>query len=75
MVVRSETLERLLADTSVGLSASAIAERAGASYNPTLMPLRELEAAGQVRRLWIAPLNRVAADYRRGAHRGARGGA
>ena len=49
-VVRSETLERLLADTSVGLSASAIAEEAGASYNPTLKLLRELEAAGQVRR-------------------------
>ena len=48
--VGSETLERLLADTSAGLSASAIAEQAGASYDPTLKLLRELEAAGQVRR-------------------------
>jgi hypothetical protein len=50
VVVGSETLERLLGDTSVGLSASAIAEQAGASYNPTLKLLCELEAAGQVRR-------------------------
>jgi len=48
--VRSETLARLLADTSAGLSANAIAEQAGAGYNPTLKLLRELEAAGQVRR-------------------------
>ena len=48
--VRTETLERLLADTSAGLSANAIAERAGARYNPTLKLLRELEAAGLVRR-------------------------
>ena len=50
MPVRTETLERLLADTSAGLSANAIAERAGARYNPTLKLLRELEAAGLVRR-------------------------
>lgn len=50
VAVRTETLERLLADTSAGLSANAIAEQAGASYNPTLKLLRELEAAGQVRR-------------------------
>jgi hypothetical protein len=50
VAVRAETLERLLADTSAGLSANAIAERAGAGYNPTLKLLRELEAAGQVRR-------------------------
>jgi len=49
-VVRAETLERLLADTSTGLSANAIAEQTGAGYNPTLKLLRELEAAGQVRR-------------------------
>jgi hypothetical protein len=49
-VVRAETLERLLADTSAGLSATAIAEQAGAGYNPTLKLLRELEAAGRVRR-------------------------
>ena len=48
--VRTETLERLLADTSAGLSANAIAEQAGAGYNPTLKLLRKLEAAGQVRR-------------------------
>jgi len=50
VAVRTETLERLLADTSVGLSSNAIAEQAGAGYNPTLMLLRRLEAAGQVRR-------------------------
>ena len=50
VAVRTETLERLLADTSAGLSANAIAEQAGAGYNPTLKPLHQLEAAGQVRR-------------------------
>ncbi len=50
VAIRTETLERLLADTSAGLSANAIAEQAGAGYNPTLRLLRELEAAGQVRR-------------------------
>ena len=48
--VGTETLERLLADTSAGLSANAIAEQAGAGYNPTLKLLRKLEEAGQVRR-------------------------
>ncbi len=48
--VGTETLKRLLADTSGGLSANAIAAQAGASYNPTLTLLRKLEAAGQVRR-------------------------
>jgi hypothetical protein len=50
VAVRAGTLERLLADTSAGLSTSVIAERAGAGYDPTLKLLRELEAAGQVRR-------------------------
>jgi hypothetical protein len=45
-----ETLERLLADTSAGLSANAIAKQAGAGYARTLKLLHELEAAGQVRR-------------------------
>lgn len=48
--VGAETLERLLADTSAGLSANAIAQQVGAGYNRTLKLLRELEAAGQVRR-------------------------
>jgi hypothetical protein len=48
--VGPETVERLLADTPAGLSARAIAEQVGAGYNHTLMLLRELEAAGQVRR-------------------------
>jgi len=48
--VGAETLERLLADTSAGLSAKAIAAQAGAGYNRTLKLLGELEAAGQVRR-------------------------
>jgi hypothetical protein len=51
VAVRTERLERLLAGTSAGLSANAIAERAGAGYNPILRLLRGLEAAGQVRRL------------------------
>ena len=48
--VRGETLERLLADTSAGLSANAIAKQAGAGYSRTLKLLHELETAGQVRR-------------------------
>jgi hypothetical protein len=48
--VWAETLDRLLADTSAGLSAKAIAAQAGAGYNRTLKLLGELEAAGQVRR-------------------------
>jgi hypothetical protein len=48
--VGTETLERLLADTAAGLSANAIAQQVGAGYNRTLKLLRELEAAGQVRR-------------------------
>jgi hypothetical protein len=48
--VGAETLERLLADSAAGLSANAIARQAGASYSRTLKLLRELEAAGQVRR-------------------------
>jgi hypothetical protein len=48
--VGAKTLERLLADTSAGLSAKAIAQQVGAGYNQTLKLLRELEAAGQVRR-------------------------
>jgi predicted transcriptional regulator len=49
-VVRAETLEELLADTSAGLSATAIATEAGAGYSRTLKLLHELEATGQVRR-------------------------
>jgi hypothetical protein len=48
--IGSETLERLLADSSAGLSAKAVAAQAGAGYNRTLKLLGELEAAGQVRR-------------------------
>ena len=50
VAVGAETLERLLADTSAGLSASAIAQQARAGYDPILKLLRELEAAGRVRR-------------------------
>jgi hypothetical protein len=49
-VVRPETVERLLADTSAGLSANAIAKHAGAGYARTLKLLHELEADGHVRR-------------------------
>lgn len=45
-----EQLERLLADANSGLSAGAIANRAGASYNRVLALLRELERSGKVRR-------------------------
>jgi hypothetical protein len=45
-----EGLERLLADTTGGMSATVLAEKAGAGYSSTLALLRELEAAGQVRR-------------------------
>lgn len=48
--VRAETLEGVLAATSVGLSANAIANRAGAGYSRTLKLLHELEVAGEVRR-------------------------
>jgi hypothetical protein len=48
--VGADTLERLLADASAGLSANAIAKQAGAGYARTLKLLHELEAAGQVRR-------------------------
>jgi hypothetical protein len=48
--LNAETLQRLLASTTVGLSATKIADHAGASYPVTLKLLRELEAAGQVRR-------------------------
>jgi hypothetical protein len=47
---RDETLERLLGDTSAGLSANAIAKQAGAGFARTLKVMHELEAAGQVRR-------------------------
>ncbi len=43
-------LERMLADTTAGLSAGAVAERAGAGYDRVLTLLRKLEAAGRVRR-------------------------
>jgi hypothetical protein len=46
----AEQLERLLGDTSSGLSAGAIAEQAGVGYSRLLAQLRELEASGKVRR-------------------------
>jgi ribosomal protein S25 len=46
----AEQLERLLADVTSGLSAGAIAERAGVGYSRVLALLRELEASGKVRR-------------------------
>ena len=48
--LRPADLERLLAAADTGLSASAIAEQAGARYQATLGLLRELETSGQVRR-------------------------
>jgi DNA-binding Lrp family transcriptional regulator len=46
----AEQLQRLLADAAAGLSAGAVAERAGVGYSRVLARLRELEAAGTVRR-------------------------
>jgi hypothetical protein len=46
----AEQLERLLADVTPGLSAGAIAERAGVGYSRVLALLRQLEASGKVRR-------------------------
>lgn len=43
-----EQLERLLADAHSGLSAGAIAEQTG--YSRVLAQIRDLEAAGNVRR-------------------------
>ena len=45
-----EELERILGDAKSGLSASTIADQAGAGYQATLALLRELEAKGAVRR-------------------------
>ena len=45
-----EDLERVLSTTEEGLSASAIADDAGADYQATLKLLRDLESAGQIRR-------------------------
>jgi DNA-binding IclR family transcriptional regulator len=49
-VVGVQALERLLADSSAGLSANALAKQAGGGYARTLKLLHELETAGQVRR-------------------------
>ena len=46
----ADRLRGLLADARSGLSAGAIAQQAGASYNRVLAQLRELESAGTVRR-------------------------
>ena len=46
----ADQLQRVLADARSGLSAGAIAEQAGASYNQVLAQLRELESSGTVRR-------------------------
>jgi hypothetical protein len=46
----AEQLERLLADASSGLSAGAIAQRAGVGYSRVLALLHELEASGKVGR-------------------------
>jgi hypothetical protein len=43
-------LERLLGDATSGLTAGALAERAGVGYSGVLAQLRSLEAAGTVRR-------------------------
>ncbi|MGA2014339.1 MAG: hypothetical protein ABSH51_27945 [Solirubrobacteraceae bacterium] len=46
----ADQLQRVLADARSGLSAGAIAEQAGASYNRVLALLRELESSGTIRR-------------------------
>jgi hypothetical protein len=71
--VGAEALGRLLADTSAGLSANAIAKQAGAGYARTLKLLHELEAAGQVRRAGArrSTVWRLITDEERIAQRGA----
>jgi DNA-binding IclR family transcriptional regulator len=71
--VGAEALERLLADTSAGLSANAIAKRAGAGYARTLKLLHQLEAAGHVRRLGVrrSTIWRLITDEERIAQRAA----
>jgi hypothetical protein len=46
----ADGFERLLADAGSGVSAGAIAEQAGVGYSRVLAQLRDLEAAGRVRR-------------------------
>jgi hypothetical protein len=46
----AEQVERLLTEATSGLSAGAIAERAGAGYSRVLAQLRAMEASGKVRR-------------------------
>jgi hypothetical protein len=46
----AEQLAQLLADAAPGLSAGAIAQKAGAGYNRVLAQLRQLESGGTVRR-------------------------
>jgi hypothetical protein len=55
--VGAEALERLLADTSAGLTMNAIAKQAGAGYPHTLTLLHELEAARAAPPAGSAPLN------------------
>jgi hypothetical protein len=49
VTVTADTLERLLSQTA-GLSTSELAERAGGDRDRILTVLRELEAAGRIRR-------------------------
>jgi len=66
-------LERLLADTTAGMSAGAVAERADAGYGRVLALLHELEAAGRVRRTGArrSTLWRLVSDEERIAQRAA----
>jgi hypothetical protein len=66
-------LERLLADTTAGMSAGAVAEQAGAGYGRVLAVLRELDASGQVRRTGArrSTLWRLVSDEERIAQRAA----
>ena len=66
-------VERVLAETTAGLSAGAVAERAGAGYGRVLTLLRELEAAGQVQRTGAprSTLWRLVSDEERIAQRAA----
>ena len=66
-------LEHVLAGTTAGMSAGAVAERAGAGYGRVLVLLRELEAAGRVRRTGArrSTLWRLVSDEERIAQRAA----
>src|SRR5947209_2748089 len=70
--VPGESLERLLADTPAGLSANAVAQRAGAGYARTLKRLHEREAAGTSQRSTLSCTSVTSGGLRAGSFRSRR---